>query len=396
MKTSDIVALIKDIAYNATSVDMRLGIDLMFQEISYVVALPKDAPYPALVAVRKGQEGITLGYNPAMMGPMSDAERRTILAHEMLHLYAGDLKTITQYTAERDWYKGWKGNMLFNVARDCQINDTLSTFGYTMFPGGVAGLTHLGRDTRSDNVESVMREIADKYPPPPSDDGAGDGDLSADAEEVLAKAKSAGGEAVERQWGSAKSDKPAQVVVSDEQARWERFMAETLDSSKVKETWRDVPKRFYGVKEFVEREAMLPRRTPLPRKSALIAIDVSGSMDEAGVNRLCNLVRNSGATYDLHVILFNTETKAWEDFRTNTVMPMRGGGTDFQPVEDYCAALPRYPDAVLVLTDGQAGLIRPKRPQVWSWVLYRADVAGFRNAFQMRSVDLDSIIKRGR
>jgi len=397
MKTSDILSLIKEIAYHATSVDMRVNADLILQEVTAVAPITLDAPMA--VMARKGRPGIILGFNPLHLKGLSPAQVKTIMVHETQHLLAGDLMAGQDFKENpKDWYNGWDGALLHNYARDCQINDLLYSLGYARVPKGVDGPSMLGRDTRQDAVETLMREIAAKYPPPPAGSA---GDATGDAEAQLARADAPGTDSgnkieVTKEWGTAKSDKPAQVLVSDEQARWERFMAETLDSSKVKETWRNIPKRYAGVDMFAGREAVLPRRTPQPRKSALIAIDVSGSMDESGVDRLCNLVRNSGATYDLEVILFNTETKTWADFRTNTVMPMRGGGTNFTPVEEYCLRKARYPDAVLVLTDGQAELVAPKRPSVWTWVLYQANVDAFRDQFKMRSVGLDAIIKRGR
>jgi len=46
-----------------------------------------------------------------------------------------------------------------------------------------------------------------------------------------------------------------------------------------------------------------------------------------------------------------------------------GGGTSFQVVEDYTAALAPYPDGVVVMTDGEAERPSVRQPERWLWLL---------------------------
>jgi predicted metal-dependent peptidase len=46
-----------------------------------------------------------------------------------------------------------------------------------------------------------------------------------------------------------------------------------------------------------------------------------------------------------------------------------GGGTSFQVIEEYTAALTPYPDGVVVMTDGEAERPTVRHPERWLWLL---------------------------
>lgn len=395
MNTERLLKNIKRIAYEPTWAERRVFADVILQQIT-AIAVVKE--YPMAVMIRKNAPGIILGYSPEMLADLTDGELCTMLCHETQHLRSNDLNVQGTYKAERDWYNGWNGSMLHNVARDCQINDLI--VGKLRMPyveGGMYGTEALGHATDAMETEAVMREVAQKLPPPPENDPQ---PMDLQVQELEA-ADAAGKEEQEVSVSGGKeaakyaTQKVSTVSRSPEQARFDRFLAEMLDTRKHTESWFRVPKRLMGVRQFAEREIVIPNKTPLPRLTALLAIDVSGSMDEGGVQRLCSLIKNAPANYDLTVVCFDDDLAVWENFRTNNEMPRRGGGTDFGLVEAHAKKMVRYPDAILVLTDGGGDIPEVKKPKNWTWVLYQADVQGFAANAKMRSVDLEQVIKRG-
>lgn len=393
--------LAQSIAWEPKQADMQLYADIMFQQLSALTTLP-EGQLMGIVA-RKDKPGLKLGFNEKATATLSDAALYGVLVHETQHLRAQDVLHMQAYEAKRDWYNGWSGMELFNVARDCQINDLLMRKGYTLPEGGCYGEKTLGRYTADEACEPLMHEIAARFPRPEQEDAPQpDGDLQASDE--MGQARPSEGEPGQKGKGKEQEvfigKKPGKegakrtlaASSGPEQARWDSFLAEILDTKKSRETWYRTAKRLSGTPGFADRSYMLPFREPLPRKRAVIAIDVSGSMDAEGVNLLCNLVRNAPVSYDLTVLCFDNELEEWSGFRKGDEMPRRGGGTDFQLVEGWCKAQARYPDAVIILTDGSGDCPEVTKPKLWSWLIYGGDQGA---AFSpMRTVDLDKVVRR--
>ncbi len=388
MKASEIIlSNIKRIAYNPTRAERLVFADVILQQITAMMSWDKNL---MAVAVRKNAPGVVLAYNAADVEALTPAQVCTVLAHETQHIRTNDGVRMAAFKGQT-FANNWPGPKLFNVARDCQINDELYRLGFAKVEG-VCGVDLLGRNTEKDSIEALMAEIAEKIQPPEEEQQAGDVEATAE----LAEADGEVTEAVDvgKMADKSPTKGPKSVVSEQERARWENFMATVMDTRQSEDRWHKQPKRMSGVDAYMAYEATLPRRQPMPRKSALMAIDVSGSMDERGVQRICALVRNAPANYDLTVICFDDACEEWKNFRTNETMPRRGGGTDFQLVEDFALDMPRRPDAILVITDGQDRIPKVKNPETYTWILYQADVPAFQSQAQMRSVDLNAIIRR--
>lgn len=379
-----ILAAIKRIAYQPTRTERQLYADAVLQQITAMLAWDRSI---MAVASRRNAPGVVLAFNPNEVSNLTAAELTGVLVHETQHILANDQDKMALYAA-MPWPNGWEGGQLFNVARDCQINDQLCRLGVRLPRGAAYGETLLERNTERDEIVSLMHEIAEKVEPPPApedNDLGGTGELSEAGDDELEKVE----------MGSSKksSSQPASAVLSEEQARWENFLATILDTKQTEDRWHQQPKRLSGVSMYMTYETVLPRRSPLPRKTALMAIDVSGSMDERGVAKICALVRNSPANYALTVICFDDGCAEWENFRSNDQMPRRGGGTDFGLVETYAKGMRRYPDAILCITDGDATIPVVAKPSVWTWILYGADAVRFGEMASMRAVDLREVIR---
>ncbi len=113
---------------------------------------------------------------------------------------------------------------------------------------------------------------------------------------------------------------------------------------------------------------ILVRSKLTPRRIAAF-VDSSGSVPDDLLSRFIATCKQS--PYNVDIKYFSTQISD----KPHT------GGTSFQCIEEYLRTLPRYPDLVLVLTDGEDfgpdfTILHPKR---WYWVVYD-DRAGDMNS----------------
>ncbi len=387
-----ILNVIKRMAYRPSRAERVVYADVILQQMTAMQAWEK---HLMAVIIRNEAPGFLLLYKADGVKKLSDGQLATVLAHECQHIRKGDGAKIKTYEGKK--VGEWDAPTLFNVARDCQINDELFRLGFDKVEG-MSGEATLGRNTEADDIDALMAELAEKLDPPPppeSGDDAGDGQVDLQGTEL---AEGEEGKPVEvdvgKMAGNEPTKGPARVKGSLEQARWDNFLATVLDTRNSEDRWHRQPKRLAGVEMYTSYQATLPRRQPLPRKTALMAIDVSGSMDETGVQRICALIRNAPSNYNLTVVCFDTGIDEWKDFRTNEEMPRRGGGTNFAMVKQFALNMGQYPDAILCITDGGGTVPEVKRPANWTWIIYGADADEFGQMAKMRSVDLDKIVVR--
>ncbi|MGW4894601.1 DUF2201 family putative metallopeptidase [Kitasatospora sp. NPDC004240] len=156
---------------------------------------------------------------------------------------------------------------------------------------------------------------------------------------------------------------------------WQRWLVDVL-ASKLADGERLVyPKKRGALLAALGHDPMLSRRGPVRRKVLAIAYDTSGSMPNAVVDWLTELVGRIDGV-EAHWLSFD-----------GVVMPFRpgervygGGGTSFRAVADYVEGrtalrdggrFEEIPDAVIVLTDGYAPAITPAEPEKWIWLITR-------------------------
>lgn len=99
-------------------------------------------------------------------------------------------------------------------------------------------------------------------------------------------------------------------------------------------------------------------------KKGVIAVDTSGSMHQAVIDRLAEM---TGTTENLVVEWISFDAAVYpftpgEPFQG-------GGGTSFEVVQKYVETLDEEPDFVLMVTDGYAPEISPKDPSKWVWLI---------------------------
>lgn len=175
----------------------------------------------------------------------------------------------------------------------------------------------------------------------------------------------------ERMWSSVGAD---------------RLRSRTSRSRKASSIWMRHVKQTVASKLGSGHRWVWNRRTPwedrfaprgrMPKKSGAVFIDSSGSMPQEIIDKVAGLVgKVEGVDIDWH----------WFDARVGPFVPggeiLGGGGTSFQAIEDHVAGhsraatsgrktcCRRYPDFVLVLTDGYAPEVTPSRPRRWVWLI---------------------------
>jgi predicted metal-dependent peptidase len=157
---------------------------------------------------------------------------------------------------------------------------------------------------------------------------------------------------------------------SKEEFDWDTVLSRRLDSiikQAFAERWAPSPRKI----AWMYPDVLIPADQLLeqPRKSVLLAIDTSGSVTPDVMTRFLGLAR--GIPKDrVEVAAISFDTQAYEfDLWGKQHQLKGGGGTSFQCIEQFAQKRGRYPDLVVVLTDGFADRPTIKNANRWFWVL---------------------------
>jgi len=124
------------------------------------------------------------------------------------------------------------------------------------------------------------------------------------------------------------------------------------------------PKKHGAVLVALGHDPLLHRRGRERTKVVLVALDTSGSMPQAVVNWLTDLVgRTDGVEF--HWVAFDGGVAPFVPGEA----VVGGGGTSFHAVAAYAEAFEEHLDAVIVLTDGHAPPVTPAEPDRWIWLI---------------------------
>ena len=111
---------------------------------------------------------------------------------------------------------------------------------------------------------------------------------------------------------------------------------------------------------------MLPRWEADGNARMLFAIDASASVGDEWLSAFAAIACAGRSRARVEAVSFDTAVYPLEP---SDGCIRGGGGTSFQVIEDYIAALTPYPDAVVVMTDGEAERPSVRHPQRWLWLL---------------------------
>jgi hypothetical protein len=105
------------------------------------------------------------------------------------------------------------------------------------------------------------------------------------------------------------------------------------------------------------------------RPLVLMAIDASGSIAGPVLDRLLAVARSIPADEaELITVSFDTQVYAFDMYKP--ALQLRGGGgTRFSAIENHIMRTRRYPDLVVVLSDGFAPRPAVRHPDRWFWLI---------------------------
>jgi predicted metal-dependent peptidase len=148
------------------------------------------------------------------------------------------------------------------------------------------------------------------------------------------------------------------------------------------ETFTHDDRRFSGVLR--RSDIFMPGKAEIskPNKDKLLTVvfmDISGSCIRylPTFSKVFSLFDAEREIFDSKMFTF--DTKVLEVHVGSNIRA--GGGTNFKIIEDKCRSLEaetgRYPDCVIVITDGEGTKVDPKAPSKWVWLLTKGGVKTF-------------------
>lgn len=110
------------------------------------------------------------------------------------------------------------------------------------------------------------------------------------------------------------------------------------------------------------------RKQAIDKLDAHVFMDVSGSCVNfvPDFYKVFGHIEKNSEFFDVSAYTFNTYVTKVDLKQRNLRL---GGGTNFQIIENKCLELKKYPDLVIVITDGDAGLFHCSQPKKWLWFL---------------------------
>ena len=310
------------------------------------------------------QRTYTLRINPEWWSGLTVEQRRSVLLHEIAHVWRGDCPRGLELAQ-----KGQINPQTWNIATDAVINRTLNDL-----PPGVryegacerAGLKpsvtwytayHIAQALTQSESSDGSGESQQAAPGADSGDQDGrtfEGDVVPSGDPVdharekadLEKAARADGLDPAKDFPASRRPQPRQAGRGEGAAVWTPDkraalrVAVDLRAEVAKSTKRREPVRSW------RREGRLPLLrgiSRVPRPSVGLYLDVSGSTSEhwSDIAAIARGLRRDG----VEVFVFNDGVREWD-----CVSPLRaGGGTTWQPIREHATG--RF-DKAIVATDG--------------------------------------------
>lgn len=316
-----------------------------------------------LTAPTMWTDGKSLGYNPAFVARLSDAELVGVLAHEVMHV-----------VGLHPWRIAHRELRRWNIACDAVINHIVVASGLSLPSGCVPGV--------ADTTPEAMYE---RIPPQPPEGGGGEGiggvrqapGNEAQRNESMQEARVMIRQALAA--AKAAGNLPAGLDRFCDQALetkvpWREVLARFLDSwAKIDYSWSR-PNMRYAASGFI-----LPSLWAESYGSIVIGADTSGSVGNAELRETASEILGALACYAERGQVPQA-TVAWFDHAVypqdvadvDSMMdlkPQGGGGTSFRVVFDWIAAQETQPKCCIMITDGYSNDFGPEPSVPVLWVL---------------------------
>ncbi|WP_104990380.1 VWA-like domain-containing protein [Deinococcus sp. NW-56] len=314
---------------------------------------------PSREVAAAGTDGERVYVNPEVAASLPPDVLDGLLLHEVLHAALSHVPR-----------RGPREKKRWNRAADTIVNGMVAAAGLPL-PPGAARDEHLERLSVEEVYTSLegreaqdgQDEADDLLDGPPSDapprDGKPGGQGARQWQQALAQARSV--EAMAGQGHDPLGMHRELARLSPARLDWRaqlwRFLART-------------PVDFGGFdRRFVGRGLYLEALDD-ESLTALVAVDTSGSVDDAAVRALVAEVQGVlGAYPHVRATLYYADTEAygpWELRPGDPIPPPQGGGgTDFRPI--FALAETHEPDVLIYLTDGYGDFPTqpPRMPTLW-------------------------------
>ncbi|MDO9543285.1 MAG: hypothetical protein Q7J98_13335 [Kiritimatiellia bacterium] len=336
---------------------------------------------------------VHLFFNRTFFEQIRAAELAAVLVHESLHF-------VFRHQFRAGLIHDALDRRLFDIACEAVINDIIGMhFPNFPLPGSpIRGMTVIGRDASCLSAEQVLQLMRMKHSRATDADGGlaglagalsddhsvwdsqgkeepSDGDGSDSPEgaysegwtwetdmqvEQILSTNPAGDACGTKPLGKARPA-PRKRVRKD----LRRYLLDVIKpSARYRTLWNRVPRKSMAVYP----DVILPWYEPENRLlHVLIAVDASGSIPADFLARAVSVARQKIPGSRITLISF--DTKAYE-FTPNQPSVRGGGGTRVQTVEEYAIDVcNRYPDVVILFSDGFTPSPRPSHPDRWIWIL---------------------------
>ena len=327
-----------------------------------------DAPFFGMLALRlqlveepkiptAAVDGKHIFYNPEFIAKQSYEETKTLIGHEVMHC-------VFEHIGRR----GDREPRRWNQAGDFVINDVLVDSGFTPIKGWLHNRAYAGMTT--DHVYEML---------PPNDGNGGAGDPLDDCQDGAPDDAAVNN--VDWKIATVQAAQDAQAMGKlpgklarfideltnpkvDWRAMLQRFISET---SKNDYSWQRPNKRFLG------QGFYLPTLHSETMGEIVVAIDTSGSIDQATLNAFGSeikaIVQTSRPSKTI-VIYCDSDVNHVDEFGPNDELHFEmhgGGGTAFKPVMDYVTENNITPVCLVYLTDlyGDHKFAAPDYPVLW-------------------------------
>ena len=292
-----------------------------------------------------GTNGISILYNPEFLEKLTPQERTGLLAHEVWHVAFNHLTRL-----------GSRDKMLWNKAGDYVINYMLTQAGFTIPTGGLYDTRFKDMSTEEvyniivnedkadhggDDFEVDLLDAPEGSTPEDVNDKITDMIIKAQIQSKIAN--------------KDKGEIPGEIAraiddLINPKLPWyeilQRFMSDLVKDDY---SWIKPNKRFYP-------NYYLPSQQSYTIGQVVVAIDTSGSVSQAEITKMLSEIENIRDTFQpqkLTIIDCDAEIhNVYDVEKYDNILELEfhgHGGTDFQPVIDYCNE--RNPEVLIYFTD---------------------------------------------
>lgn len=324
-------------------------------------------------------DGKALWFNPVWVEQHSVAELQTILAHEVLHI-----------AGEHGLRRGERDAQTWNIACDLAINPILAASGFAMPKDAM--LDPRFKDATPEAIYQALQEDKSKdgrkKAPQPGQAGAQDpgkmgatldtpndqGEPMSPAEREQAKGELRVEVAQAAQLAKKRGKLPGELErfaadILQPKADWRAILASFVrDRASEDYSWTRPNRRFLGT------GVILPSLYSEQMGEIVVAVDTSGSIDEALLGRFASELRSAVEQVNpsaVHVVYCDTAVRKVDTYERGAdivVSATGGGGTDFRPVFKHVAREGWNPACMVFFTDtyGAFPTEAPEYPVLWA------------------------------